>query len=362
MAPHHFLQPKPFSPPPRNRIAAAMRRLPVYLLLDCSESMVGEAIDSVDYGVKTLVDALRSDPHALETAWLSIITFSHHAQQVVPLKELIDVQVPKLFPGPGTSLGKALTMLRDCIQREVRNTTPDQKGDYRPLVFLLTDGHPTDDWQEIKQSVDRMTSPRIANFYAIGCGEDIDFDMLNDVADVVFKMSDMSPASLKKLFIWLTASVQNASSGINASDDYQGIDISKKPSELTEVPRGSHQRYTGPPLQVFLKAYCINEALPYLMRFRLNHEYGLYEPINAHKLPNESEGGGVFDTPSINASQLMGPAPCPHCPNSTAGLCGCGALMCLPEDPPPIVICPRCNQQIGMSDSGGDFTLQQSAG
>ena len=59
-----------------------MRRLPVYILLDCSESMVGEAVDSVQHGLDALLQQLRTDPHALETAWVSIITFSNEAQQI----------------------------------------------------------------------------------------------------------------------------------------------------------------------------------------------------------------------------------------------------------------------------------------
>ena len=341
-----------------------MRRLPVYILLDTSESMVGDAINSVQSGLEMLLSSLRSDPHALETAWISIITFSHDAQQLIPLTELTDVQTPKLHPSPGTSLGKALALLRNCIEGEVKKSTPQQKADYRPLVFLLTDGQPTDDWHTVKDAMDRLTNPRIANFYAIGCGDDIDFDMLNEVSDVVFKLTDMEPATLKKLFIWLTASVQGASTGVGATEEYAGIDISKKPAEVSEVAPGTHQRHVGPPLQVFLKGLCINERLPYLMRFRWNPAYGAYEPLRAHKLsPEVANASGGFNLPQINASQLMGPPPCPHCPNSTVGVCGCGALMCLPENPPPVVICPSCNNQIQLGpDDGQDFSISQSAG
>ncbi len=62
-----------------------MRRLPVYLLLDTSGSMYGEPIEAVKNGVQTLISTLRSDPYALETAYISIITFNSTAQQVSPL-------------------------------------------------------------------------------------------------------------------------------------------------------------------------------------------------------------------------------------------------------------------------------------
>ena len=55
------------------------RRLPVYLLLDTSGSMSGEPIEQVKNGVQMLVASLRQDPYALETAWLSVITFSSGA-------------------------------------------------------------------------------------------------------------------------------------------------------------------------------------------------------------------------------------------------------------------------------------------
>lgn len=340
-----------------------MRRLPVYILLDCSESMVGDAINSVQSGLATLLTSLRSDPHALETAWVSIITFSQEAEQIVPLQEITEIQTPRLIPRPGTALGKAFSLLQNCIEAEVKRSSPGQKADYRPLVFLLTDGQPTDDWRTVRQAVSDFANPRIANLYAIGCGDDIDFDMLNEVADGVFKIADMNPNTLKKLFIWLTASVQSASQAIGGGEDYAGIDISKKPPEISPIGKGAHQRHTGPPLQVFLKAMCINENLPYLMRFRLNCETQMYVPVQSHKLEPETKGKQLFDVPQINASMLEGVPGCPHCPNSTVGVCGCGGVMCLPELPPTSVVCPNCENRISWSDRGGqDFTIQQSAG
>ena len=73
-----------------------MRRLPVYLLLDTSGSMYGEPIEAVKNGVQTLVSTLRSDPYALETAYLSIITFNSSAQQISPLTELAAFQAPQI--------------------------------------------------------------------------------------------------------------------------------------------------------------------------------------------------------------------------------------------------------------------------
>ena len=73
----------------------SQRRLPIYILLDCSESMIGEAIESVQRGVDMLIRQLRSDPQP-RTAHVSIITYHGTAQQIVPLTDLSEVQTPQL--------------------------------------------------------------------------------------------------------------------------------------------------------------------------------------------------------------------------------------------------------------------------
>lgn len=72
------------------------RRLPVYLLLDCSDSMAGEPIEAVRQGMKALLSELRCDPMALETAYLSVITFASTAQEGTTLTDLIQFQEPSL--------------------------------------------------------------------------------------------------------------------------------------------------------------------------------------------------------------------------------------------------------------------------
>lgn len=73
-----------------------MRRLPVYLLLDTSGSMHGEPIEAVKNGVQTLLTTLKQDPYALETAYVSVITFDSTARQAVPLT-ISSVSISPLF-------------------------------------------------------------------------------------------------------------------------------------------------------------------------------------------------------------------------------------------------------------------------
>lgn len=72
-----------------------MRRLPIYFLIDVSESMVGEPVQLVEEGLANIIQALKTDPYAIETVWVSIIVFAGQAKTLVPLQEIINFYPPR---------------------------------------------------------------------------------------------------------------------------------------------------------------------------------------------------------------------------------------------------------------------------
>jgi uncharacterized protein YegL len=120
-----------------------MRKFPVYVMADISESMAGENLTILEKGMRSIVSDLMTDPHALETVWISVLGFAGRSRTLAPMTELADFMPPHLPVGGGTALGAALTHLMDAIDHDVRRSTPTEKGDWRPLIFPLTDGVPT---------------------------------------------------------------------------------------------------------------------------------------------------------------------------------------------------------------------------
>lgn len=118
------------------------RRLPIYFLIDVSRSMSGEKMSAVNEGLQSIINMLRRDPIALETAYVSILTFSTEAQQLVPLTSVMDLNLPTIKAIGWTNLEAGLTKLLDCMDEEiVRNSVElEQKGDYKPIVVLFSDG------------------------------------------------------------------------------------------------------------------------------------------------------------------------------------------------------------------------------
>ena len=343
------------------------RRLPVYLLIDCSESMIGGGIEAVRSGISKMITNLRTDPHALDTVYLSVITFDAEARVAVPMTPLLDFQEPRLTIRPGTSLGAALGLLSSQIKSEVKKTSHTNKGDYRPLVLLLTDGQPSDDWRVALALIGTQVRPRPANIYAIGCGADVDYSVLQLITDVVLRMDDMGPESFGKLFVWLTASVSSASQGVSELADGK-IKLEKLPDNVEAVTVKAVPLVDGPPRQVFLRARCSIKHFPYLMRYRFDSMLGCYQPAKSHRLSDEDAKSASQGTlPDIRSDLLNGAPPCPWCEQQGAGSCSnCGTIFCSdPHDDAETTTCPGCRTSLKRGPRNGSesgFKVRRSGG
>ena len=197
--------------------ANQLRHLPVYLLLDCSGSMSGDPITAVNEGVTMIRRELVNDPQALETVYISIITFSSRADQY-QLTPIDQFRPPILSAGGSTAMGEAFRILVQSIEQDlVLNQPPAQHGNYRPLVFLLTDGEPTDNYRDAVQKLQTLRGSRKPTIIALGCGSGVNTTMLHEVTENVYLMRNVTPQNLRNCFQWISSCIiqtaQAAASG-----------------------------------------------------------------------------------------------------------------------------------------------------
>ena len=182
-----------------------MRRLPIYLVVDTSDSMTGEAMDSVCNGIQELLNVLQKDPGAVDTAYVSLITYGGKADQVVPLIDLPSFELPVLNAGGECRLGAALDLLCECRGREVVKTTSERKGDYKPYVFIFTSGMSDDD---IGPAADRLHSLRWECIASLVTSDGVDNTLLNRISPGnIVSLERADAPELAAFFRWYDDSV-----------------------------------------------------------------------------------------------------------------------------------------------------------
>lgn len=209
-----------------------LRRLPVYLVLDCSGSMAGDPIEAVRQGVRALLADLRGDPQALETAYLSVITFASSAVQACPLTDLTAFQEPNLTAGGSTAMGAALNLLEQAMDTEVHKPAKDQKGDWKPLIFLMTDGQPNDSWQS---AADQIKAKRLGNIIACAAGAGADVGVLKRITETVVELNNLQPDTMKAFFRWVSSSIKTTSQSVSGGGGAPVI-LPPPPPQVVVVP------------------------------------------------------------------------------------------------------------------------------
>lgn len=351
-----------------------MRRLPIFFLIDVSESMVGEPIQQVEEGLAMIVKELKSDPYALETVWISIIVFAGQPRTLVPLQEIVSFYPPRFPIGSGTSLAHGLGHLMFEMRKNVVTTTTEQKGDWKPIVFLFTDGVPTDDTLgAIREWKSKWQTG--ANMVAVSFGDGADLHLLGELTQHVMLFKNTTPASYKAFFQWITASIKTNS--VNVDNNRNVFDLTSMDGEtISKVDLADFKQTRLPMIDrnyAVMAAKCQNTKRPYLIKYKLHNMAPLgnsdrrnseaYVLMGAYQVDQSyfelSDERGV--STKIHTDKLMGAPHCPCCGNQFGfAMCACGGILCHGFE--EVTTCPWCGMNgrfVPGGDEGFDVTRTQ---
>ena len=188
-------------------------RCPCVLLLDVSGSMNGEPIRALNTGLLTYKDELVAD--SLASKRVEVATFGGAVQTVTDFVTADLFQPPTLIPNGDTPMGQAVRTAVDMVRQRKEIYRTNGIMFYRPWIFLITDGAPTDEWQSAAAAVKEGEKGKAFAFFAVGV-EGANMEVLRQFS--VREPLQLTGLRFRDLFQWLSNSQQRVSRSTPGDD------------------------------------------------------------------------------------------------------------------------------------------------
>lgn len=184
-------------------------RCPCILLLDVSGSMQGQPISELNAGLIQFKDEISADALAVKRVEVAIVAFGDTVTVPIDFTSPDTFTPPTLTAGGPTPMGEAINKALDMLQE--RKTMYRDHGiqSYRPWIFLVTDGGPTDQWQPAASRIKEGEVGKKFSFFSVAV-EGANLEILK-------QLGTREPLKLKglsfgELFVWLSRSLKSVSS------------------------------------------------------------------------------------------------------------------------------------------------------
>jgi len=182
------------------------------LLLDTSGSMTDYGkINQLNEGLRFFKDDVSKDELASKRVDLAIITFGGQANVIHDFSSVEEFEPPTLHSDGLTPMGEAILMAIDLIEGRKQDYKSKGTDYYRPWIFMITDGEPTDmrpedpTWNKVIQRVHNGEENKSFLFFAVGV-EPADMELLKKIAPPNRPPVWLKQGKFREMFEWLSKS------------------------------------------------------------------------------------------------------------------------------------------------------------
>ena len=183
-------------------------RCPCILLLDCSGSMAGKPINELNNGLRLFQEQLRNDDLAAKRVEVTVVTFDSDVQVVNEFEVAENFTPQMLYADGATSMGQAINVAIKMLNQRKSTYKANGISYYRPWIFLITDGSPTDDCTRAIEAVHKGEKNKQFAFFAVGI-QGADMDTLSQIS--VREPLMLDGLNFAELFQWLSNSMSSVS-------------------------------------------------------------------------------------------------------------------------------------------------------
>lgn len=188
-------------------------RVPICLLLDTSYSMSGEPINELNKGVELFIESLKSDEIACYSADITIITFGGNVNTILDFGPISDLSIQTFSAGGDTPMGEAAEKALRVLDRRKEEYKAEMVEYFQPWMVLMTDGQPTDSYQNSARIISSLINDRKMTLFPIGIGDAADMNVLKEFSPTREPLK-LNGLNFKGFFEWLSQSVTIVSQSI----------------------------------------------------------------------------------------------------------------------------------------------------
>jgi len=189
---------------------SSTRRIPICLVLDISGSMAkNQNIDTLNENVNYFLNFVRNNPKSRRIADIAIVLLGGGVNVYSYYKQIDEIEFKPFEPFGNTPMGEAMNVAINLLQDRKQYYRQNEIEHYKPIIVLMTDGAPTDQYKPAAQKISKLILDKEVKLYPVGIGDEFDPSIMREFSPLITPKVLENKEEVALLFQLLSQSSSN---------------------------------------------------------------------------------------------------------------------------------------------------------